>query len=115
MDPLAVETATRHAVEFVRNGNGPYFLEYRTYRFRAHSMYDAELYRTKDEVAEWKRRDPIMTFEQTLRTARLLADTDLQNIETEIATEIEDAVAFAEASSWEPVEQLTKNVCTPKT
>ncbi len=115
MDPLAVETATRHAVEFVRNGNGPYFLEYRTYRFRAHSMYDAELYRTKDEVAEWKRRDPIMTFEQTLRTAGLLADTDLQNIETEIATEIEDAVAFAEASPWEPVEQLTKDVCTPKT
>jgi pyruvate dehydrogenase E1 component alpha subunit len=114
MDVLAVETATRRAVECVRNGNGPYFLEYRTYRFRAHSMYDAELYRAKEEVVEWKRRDPISTFEQALRTAGMLADSDLQKIESEIATEIEEAVAFAEAGPWEPVEDLTKDVYTGK-
>lgn len=112
MDVLAVEAATARAVELIRNGNGPYFLEYRTYRFRAHSMYDAELYRTKDEVNEWKRRDPIATFEQNLRAAGLLRDEDLQQIEAAIATEIEDAVAFAEAAAWEPIEDLNKDVYT---
>lgn len=115
MDVLAVETATRRAVECVRNGNGPSFLEYRTYRFRAHSMYDAELYRSKDEVNEWKQRDPVATFEQALRTSGMLADGDLQNIESLIAAEIEDAVAFAETSPWEPVEDLTQDVYTVKT
>lgn len=112
MDVLAVETATSRAVELIRSGNGPYFLEYRTYRFRVHSMYDAELYRTKDEVSKWKRRDPIATFEQALRQARLLRDEDLQQIEAAIATEIEEAVAFAEAAPWEPIEDLNKDVCT---
>jgi len=115
MDVLAVNTATSRAIELIRNGDGPYFLEFQTYRFRAHSMYDAELYRAKEEVTEWKRRDPILTFEQALRTAGMLADSDLQKIEVEIATEIEEAVAFAEASPWEPVEDLTKDVYTVKT
>lgn len=114
MDVLAVQTATRQAIDSVRRGEGPYLLEYRTYRFRAHSMYDAELYRAKEEVTEWKRRDPISTFEQALRTAGMLADSDLQKIEAEIATEIEEAVAFAETSPWEPVEDLTKDVYTGK-
>jgi pyruvate dehydrogenase E1 component alpha subunit len=112
MDVLAVEAATGRAVELIRNGHGPHFLEYRTYRFRAHSMYDAELYRSKDEVSEWKRRDPIATFEQTLHQARLLRDEDLQQLEAAIATEIEDAVAFAEAAPWEPIEDLNKDVYT---
>jgi pyruvate dehydrogenase E1 component alpha subunit len=115
MDVLAVNTATSRAIELVRNGDGPYFLEFQTYRFRAHSMYDAELYRAKEEVTEWKRRDPVLTFEQALRTAGMLADSDLQKIEAEIATEIEEAVAFAGASPWEPVEDLTKDVYTVKT
>lgn len=115
MDVLAVEAATRRAVECVRNGNGPSFLEYRTYRFRAHSMYDAELYRTKDEVSEWKQRDPITTFAHVIRASGIVADSDLQKIESEIATEIEEAVAFAERSPWEPVEDLTKDVYTGRT
>ncbi len=110
MDVLAVEMATRRAVEFVRQGNGPYLLECRTYRFRAHSMYDAELYRSKDEVAAWKQRDPIATFEQSLLAANLLRDGDLDKIDAAIATEIEEAVDFAEASPWEPVEDLIKDV-----
>ncbi len=112
MDVLAVETATGRAAELVRNGHGPHFIEYRTYRFRAHSMYDAELYRTKDEVNDWKRRDPIATFEQTLRQARLLRDDDLQQLEAAITTELEDAVTFAEAAPWEQIEDLNKDVCT---
>lgn len=112
MDVLAVEMATRRAVQFVRQGNGPYFLECRTYRFRAHSMYDAELYRTKDEVSAWKQRDPIATFEQNLRNANLLRDSDLERLDAAIAAEIEEAVTFAETSPWEPVEDLTRDVST---
>jgi pyruvate dehydrogenase E1 component alpha subunit len=114
MDVLAVEAATRKAVDFVRAGNGPYLLEYRTYRFRAHSMYDAELYRTKDEVAQWKQRDPITLFQQQLRAEGYLTDADLDKLETAIAAEIAEAVSFAESGSWEPLEDLTKDVYTPK-
>ena len=113
MDVLAVETATRKAVNFVRQGGGPYFMEYRTYRFRAHSMYDAELYRTKDEVTQWKLRDPITSFAQHLRTQGLLHDADVEKMETAIAVEIAEAVAFAEAGEWEPIEDLTRDVYTP--
>ncbi|HTT10377.1 MAG TPA: pyruvate dehydrogenase (acetyl-transferring) E1 component subunit alpha, partial [Burkholderiaceae bacterium] len=62
MDVVAVEAATRRAAQSVRSGAGPYLLEARTYRFRAHSMYDPELYRAKEEVELWKARDPILTF-----------------------------------------------------
>ena len=113
MDVLAVEAATRNAVDFVRAGNGPYLLEYRTYRFRAHSMYDAELYRTKDEVAQWKQRDPIALFQQQLRAEGSLTDAHLDSMETAIAAEIAGAVSFAENSLWEPLEDLAKDVYTP--
>ena len=73
-------------------------------------MYDAELYRTKDEVSEWKQRDPIVTFQQSLRAAKLLHDEDWDNLDASIAAEVADAVAFAEAAPWEPLEDLTKDV-----
>jgi len=112
MDVLAVEAATRKAVDFVRAGQGPYLLEYRTYRFRAHSMYDGELYRTKDEVAQWKQRDPVPLFQQQLRDEGDLTDADLDNMETAIAAEIAEAVSYAEMGPWEPLEDLTKDVYT---
>ncbi len=113
MDVLAVKSTTRQAADFVRQGNGPFLIEYRTYRFRAHSMYDAELYRTKDEVAQWKHRDPIASFEQYLRGNGLLHDTDVEKIESAITGEIAEAVAFAEAGEWEPIDDLTRDVYTP--
>jgi pyruvate dehydrogenase E1 component alpha subunit len=112
MDVLAVEAATRKAADFVRRSGGPYLIEYRTYRFRAHSMYDAELYRSKEEVARWKQRDPLGTFEQALRAKGLLEDADLQKLESAVAGELEEAVAFAEAGPWEPIEDLMKDVYT---
>lgn len=112
MDVLAVEEATKRAAESVRGGKGPALLEYRTYRFRAHSMYDAELYRTKDEVEQWKQRDPIAIFEGQLREWKCLTSEDLATMETDIAAEIAAAVAEAEAGPWEPVEDLTKDVYT---
>jgi pyruvate dehydrogenase E1 component alpha subunit len=113
MDVLAVEAATHKAVQAVRRGDGPSFLEYRTYRFRAHSMYDPELYRTKEEVERWKARDPIATFGADLRRRGVLADADLAKMEATIAAELDEAIAFAEAGPWEPVEDLTKDVMTP--
>jgi pyruvate dehydrogenase E1 component alpha subunit len=115
MDVLAVESATRLAVDAVRSGAGPYLLEARTYRFRAHSMYDAELYRTKAEVDEWKRRDPIDLFAQRLRAAQLLTDDNLARLEKDVAAEIADAVEFAESGPWEPVADLLKDVLTAPT
>jgi pyruvate dehydrogenase E1 component alpha subunit len=112
MDVAAVEGAMWQAMDYVRTGR-PFFLEARTYRFRAHSMYDAELYRTKDEVEEWKRRDPIALFEKRLRDQGLLGDDELAAIETDVATKVKAAVESAEQGSWEPVEDLLRDVYTP--
>jgi len=110
MDVLAVEEAAQRAVTAVRSGGGPYFLECRTYRFRAHSMFDPELYREKQEVEEWRKRDPIPRLVTVLQDQGLMTEEDLAQIETEIAAEIAEAIEFAEAGTWEPVEELTRFV-----
>jgi pyruvate dehydrogenase E1 component alpha subunit len=94
----------------VRAGAGPYFLECRTYRFRAHSMFDAELYRDKAEVEAWKQRCPILLLTQRLTEQGLLGDAELEALEQQVAAEVEAAVAFAEAGTWEPAEDLTRFV-----
>lgn len=110
MDVTAVETAARAAAAMVRAGGGPCFLELRTYRFRAHSMFDAELYRSRDEVEEWKRRCPIAAHAARLRAAGALDDAALAALERAVAEEVEHAVAFAEAGTLEPVEELARFV-----
>ncbi len=110
MDVRAVETATQRAAAAVRAGGGPHFLEFRTYRFRAHSMFDPELYRDKQEVEEWKTRDPIPRFVAQLQADGTLKDDDVARLEEEIAAQVADAIARAEAGTWEPVEDLTKYV-----
>ena len=110
MDVIAVEDAAQRAAAAVRAGGGPHFLEFRTYRFRAHSMYDPELYRDKQEVEEWKKRDPIPTFIQWLKDEGFWQDEDWARMEQEVAQEITGAVDFAEAGTWEPVEELTRFV-----
>jgi pyruvate dehydrogenase E1 component alpha subunit len=114
MDVLEVERAVRLAVDTVRCGAGPFLLEAQTYRFRAHSMYDAELYRSKEEVEQWKQRDPIPHLSGRLREQGILNDAVLQKLEADVAAEVDSAVAFAEAGPWEPVEDLTKDVYTPR-
>jgi pyruvate dehydrogenase E1 component subunit alpha len=110
MDVVAVEDAARRVVEGVRAGGGPHFLECRTYRFRAHSMYDPELYRDKAEVEEWKVRDPLVTFAARLAEAGILDDGGIGALEGEVSAEIDAAVEFAEAGTLEPVEDVTKFV-----
>jgi pyruvate dehydrogenase E1 component alpha subunit len=115
MDVIAVAASVREAVDSVRQGQGPRLLEARTYRFRAHSMYDAELYRGKDEVETWKQSDPIAAYIDRLRGRKLLGDSELAAMEAEVVAEIAEAIAFAEAGSWEPAEDLLKDVHTPGT
>jgi pyruvate dehydrogenase E1 component alpha subunit len=112
MDVLAVMRATASAVAEVRAGGGPQFIEYRTYRFRAHSMFDAELYRSRAEVDAWRQRCPLLIFERRLREHGWMDDAGMAALEADVAREIDAAVAFAEAGTLEPVERLLDDVCT---
>jgi pyruvate dehydrogenase E1 component alpha subunit len=114
MDVLAVEAAARQAVLAVRAGGGPAFLELRTYRFRAHSMFDPELYREKAEVERWKERDPIRALAERLRGEGALDDAALAALERGVDEEIVAAVAFAEAGTLEPVSELTRFVTSDR-
>jgi pyruvate dehydrogenase E1 component alpha subunit len=113
MDVLAVEASVLRAAESIRGGAGPFLLEARTYRYRAHSMYDPELYRDKAEVEQWRKRCPIENFTAKLRQSGLLSDDDRKRLESSVAAQVAEAVAAAEAGPWEPVEDLLKDVHTP--
>jgi pyruvate dehydrogenase E1 component alpha subunit len=78
-------------------------------------MADPELYRDKGEVEAWKARDPIATFVARRKAEGRLTEADMASLEADVAAEIEEAVRFAEAGRWEPVEDLTKDVYTPAT
>lgn len=108
MDPVRVEAAARRAVAHVRAGNGPYFLECRTYRFRAHSMFDTQAYRTRDEIEGWRTRDPLERLRAWMQANHELTDDEAGRIEAEIAAEIEAATAHAEAGTLEPVADLER-------
>ncbi len=110
MDVVAVEEAARRAGEVVRDGGGPHFLELRTYRFRAHSMYDPDRYRDKAEIERWKERDPIPALTADLGAAGILAEGDLDRLEKEVEAEVDDAVAFADAGTDEDVSDLERYV-----
>lgn len=111
MDVMAVHEAAGATVEAIRSGGGPMFLELRTYRFRAHSMFDPELYRDKAEVTAWRGRDPIATLQERLVEAGV-AEADLAALDEAAQAEVAAAVEFAESSPWEPVEDLHRDVTT---
>ncbi len=115
MDVLAVEAATQQAVAVVRKARRPYFLECLTYRFRAHSMFDPELYREKAEVEEWKQRCPIQGLIQRLQAESLITEAEVEVMRNRVAAEVEAAVAFAEAGTWEPEADLTRFVYSEQT
>jgi pyruvate dehydrogenase E1 component alpha subunit len=110
MDVIAVRDAARHATVAARAGGGPVFLEMRTYRFRPHSMYDPELYRTKEEVDIWRARDPIETLWVRLQDAGVVADEVFAELDAQVNEIVDDAVDFAAAGTDEPIEQLTRHV-----
>lgn len=110
MDVLAVREATTKAVEHARRGDGPFFLEVLTYRFRGHSMADPILYRDKAEVEEWKQRDPIVIFRQRLEKEGLLSPQEMEQIERETDELVVEAVRFAEESPDPPLTDLYKDI-----
>ena len=112
MDVVAVHESARRAREHAAN-KGPIFLELQTYRFRAHSMFDPELYRDKAEIEQWKTRGPIHTFTARLKAQKQLTEERFLELDAAAQAEVDKAVAFAEAGTWEPIADLTKHVTTP--
>lgn len=114
MDVVAVEVAARRAIERIRSTQKPILLECRTYRFRAHSMFDAQLYRDKAEVAEWREKGPIVRFQTWLLDNGLIHQSDVDDIRTAVEAEINEATAFAEDGTLEPIDDLTRHVLGPQ-
>lgn len=110
MDPIQMEAATRRAVEHIRSGAGPFFLEARTYRFRAHSMFDTQAYRSRDEVEQWRQRDPIERLRAWMEANHQLDTTEAAAIDAKLSAEIAAAVAFAEAGTPETPDTLERFV-----
>jgi pyruvate dehydrogenase E1 component alpha subunit len=110
MDPVQVEAAARRAAAHIRAGGGPFFVEARTYRFRAHSMFDTQAYRTRGEIEGWKQLDPIERLRAWMVANHELSAAESAAIEAEVEAEIDAAVAFAEAGTLEPLDELERFV-----
>lgn len=106
MDPEAVYFAVKRAAEHIRSGKGPYYLEIRTYRYKGHSVSDPGKYRSKDEVNEYKGRDPIKMIEAKLVDGGMASAEDIKAIKDKIKAEIDAAVAFAEAGEYPDASEL---------
>jgi pyruvate dehydrogenase E1 component alpha subunit len=111
-DVEIVMDSAKKAIEHVRGGKGPYFIEYLTYRLRGHSMSDKTAsYRSKEEEQKWQTRDPIKVYGDKLKKAKVVTDADIKTLESEIHEEIEnDVIKFAEQSPPPRVEDLHKYV-----
>lgn len=113
MNVVDVEAAARSATDNIRQQQRPFFIECQTYRFRGHSSFDTQLYRDKAEIAQWEEKGPVKKLIQWLQKNSHFQDQELIQMETEIAQEIDDAIAFAESGKWEPIEELTRFVHSP--
>jgi pyruvate dehydrogenase E1 component alpha subunit len=110
MDVLEVREAAERLIDYVRGGNGPYFLEIVTYRFRGHSMGDPERYRDAEEVKKWQKDDPIGIYRQHLLSEELASEDELDDLETQVEAELEDAVEFAESSPDPEPDELFSDI-----
>jgi pyruvate dehydrogenase E1 component alpha subunit len=100
MNVEAIHEAVAEAAARARRGDGPTLLEFRTYRFKGHSMSDPQKYRSKEEVEEYKQRDPIEQVLSTIRENEILSEAEIEAINKKVKTQVEDAVKFAEESPW---------------
>jgi pyruvate dehydrogenase E1 component alpha subunit len=105
MDVEIVHEAVGRAAERARKGDGPTFLEFKTYRFRGHSMSDPQKYRTKEEVAEWKQRDPVELIKDRILSQKIATEEELAAIDAKIKVQVEESVTFAEESPWPKPEE----------
>ena len=110
MDIMAVRQASREAIERVRSGQGPYFLEAITYRYRGHSMGDPERYRQADEIRKWQENDPIGIYRGYLTAQKIASEAELDQIDEQVGVEVQQAVQYAEASPEPAPEALFEHV-----
>ncbi|HLE29096.1 MAG TPA: pyruvate dehydrogenase (acetyl-transferring) E1 component subunit alpha [Anaerolineales bacterium] len=109
MDLLAVRAAAEKAIAHVRSGQGPYFLEIITYRYRGHSMGDQRPYRTQEEIRRWQTNDPIGKFEKVLLESGV-AQAEIDRLEAQAEADIADAVQFAEASPFPALDDIWTDI-----
>jgi pyruvate dehydrogenase E1 component alpha subunit len=114
MNALEVFEETRKAMDYIRNEKRPFFLEFKTYRFRAHSMFDPELYRTKEEVDSWKIRCPILSLKAQLFKENSLTPERELNIQNQVDEEMMDAIGFADSSLFESEASLFNHLYEEK-
>jgi len=114
MDVLGVAEAAKRAVLSIRAGGGPIFLEFQTYRFRAHSMFDPELYREKDEVLAWKEKGPVIRLIARLQQEGLLSESQLDEIDSDVDRRVAESIEFAESSEFESPETLGRFVTSER-
>ena len=110
MDVVEVTRATQRALASIRAGGGPMFVEFQTYRFRAHSMFDPDLYRPREEIEEWKQRDPIAMFAARLVAADLVGEEEIESMWEFAREETEQAVTVADAAPLESIDTLEDHV-----
>lgn len=110
MDPVAVHNAMDEAIQRARNGEGPTFLEMRTYRYRGHSMSDPAKYRTKEELEEYKSKDPIEQVREVILKEKYADDAWITSIEEKVKEIVDESVKFAEESPWPDASELFKDV-----
>lgn len=110
MNIIKVLEATKHGIEYMKNHKRPFFIEFKTYRFRSHSMFDPDIYRSKDEINEWKTKDPIELFKRFLLENNYIEESLIHEFNVKIESEMQEAVQFAESSEFSPIEELEKDL-----
>lgn len=110
MNVMTVREAAEKHLKYVREGNGPFFLEVVTYRYRGHSMGDPERYREKDEIKKWMEEDPIGIYRKYLLDEEIATEDELDDMETKAEADVEDAVEFAESSPDPEPEALFEHI-----
>jgi len=106
MNPIKVAEAVDEAIQRARRGEGPTFLEMKTYRYRGHSMSDAQHYRTKDEVAEYKKIDPITQILDIIKDKKYATTEEIEKINQEVKDKVKECEKFADESPYPEVNQL---------
>ncbi len=114
MDPIAVHTAMDEALQRARRGEGPTFLEIRTYRYRGHSMSDPAKYRTKEELEEYKAKDPIEQVREIILKEKYADQAWIEEVEAKVKATVDEAVKFAEESPWPQPEELFSDIYVQK-
>jgi pyruvate dehydrogenase E1 component alpha subunit len=110
MSPEAVHEAVARAVKRAREGDGPTLLEIKTYRYKGHSISDPQKYRTKEEVDEYKQRDPIQTVLQTILTKKFATQEEIDAINKRVSDTVTESVKFAEESPWPDDSEVLKDI-----